>query len=134
MTPFYGWCSPALRLLSHYKEIVCFWPPTFYQLSRNSWNSLDQSRKEERLRWPRSHPVILNSCINLVITKYKLEIKVTIYQTNSIMNLYCELNQSEFSALSSRIIRKLPKICSFCTYVDQMITEQKLMFAPNSIL
>ena len=22
MTPFYGWCSPALRLLSHYKKFL----------------------------------------------------------------------------------------------------------------
>ena len=39
--------------------------------TRNSWYSLNQSRKDERLRWPWSHPVVLNLCINLVITKYK---------------------------------------------------------------
>ena len=28
--------------------------------TRNSWYSLNQSRKDERLRWPWSHPVVLN--------------------------------------------------------------------------
>ena len=42
-------------------------------ITRNSWYSLNQSRKDERLRWPWSHPVVLNLCINLVITKYKLK-------------------------------------------------------------
>ena len=44
------------------------------------------------------------SGINLVITKYELENKVTIYQTHSIMILNCELCQNEFSGLSGRII------------------------------
>ena len=41
--------------------------------TRNSWHSLDQSRKSKRLRWSWSHLVVLNLCINLVITKYKLK-------------------------------------------------------------
>ena len=41
--------------------------------TRNSWYSLDQSRKDKRLRGPWGHPVLLNLCINLVITKYKLK-------------------------------------------------------------
>ena len=41
--------------------------------TRNCCYSLNQSRKDERLRWPWSHPVVLNLCINLVITKYKLK-------------------------------------------------------------
>ena len=40
--------------------------------TRNSWYLLNQSRTGERLRWLWSHPVVLNLCINLVITKYKL--------------------------------------------------------------
>ena len=62
------------------------------RFTRNSWYLLDQSWKDERLRWPWGHPVVLNFCINLVITKYKLKC-----QTNSIMALNCELFQSEFS-------------------------------------
>ena len=41
--------------------------------TRNSWYSLNQNLKNERLRWPWSHLVVLNLCINLVITKYKLK-------------------------------------------------------------
>ena len=44
------------------------------------------------------------------------------------MTLNCELCQSEFSVLSGRIIIKLSKICFLCTYVDQMIIQQRLMF------
>ena len=39
--------------------------------TRNPWYSLNQSRKDQRLRWPWSYPVVLNLCMNLVITKYK---------------------------------------------------------------
>ena len=41
--------------------------------TKNSWYSLNQSRKDQRLRWPWSHPVVLNLCISLVIIKYKLK-------------------------------------------------------------
>ena len=41
--------------------------------TRNSCYSLDQSRKDERLRWLWSHPVVMNLCINLVITRYELK-------------------------------------------------------------
>ena len=64
----------------------CGWGATASRLYRNSWYSLDQSWKDERLRWPWSHPVVLNFCISLVITKYK--IKVTICQTDSYMNIW----------------------------------------------
>ena len=76
---------------------------------RNSWYSLDQSRKDERLRWPWSQPVVFNLCINLVITNYKLKL-----QTDSIIALNCELCQSEFSVLSGRLIIKLSKTCFLC--------------------
>ena len=53
--------------------------------------------------------------------------KVAICQTDSIMTFNCELCQSEFSALSGRIIMKLSKICFLCTYVDKMIIQQGLL-------
>ena len=35
---------------------------TFYhQVPRRSWHSLDWSRRDERLSWPLSHPVVLSS-------------------------------------------------------------------------
>ena len=43
------------------------------------------------------------------------------------MTLNCELCQSDFSVLSSRLIIKLTKICFLCTYINQMIIEQGLM-------
>ena len=44
------------------------------------------------------------------------------------MTLNCKLCQSEFSVLSGRIIIILSKICFLCTYTDQMIIQQRLMF------
>ena len=44
------------------------------------------------------------------------------------MSFNGELCQSEFSVLSGRIIMKLSKIYSLCTYVDKMIIQQRLMF------
>ena len=49
---------------------------------------------------------------------YQIHIKITICQTDSIMNLNCELYQSESSVLSHRLIIKLSKTCVLCTYVD----------------
>ena len=43
------------------------------QVSKNSWYLLDQSWKDESMRWPWIHPVVLNSGINLIIIKYKLK-------------------------------------------------------------
>ena len=57
---------------------------------------------------------------------YQIWIKVTICQTDSIMTLNCELCQSEFSVLSDRpYIINLSKISFLCTYVDQMIIQQR---------
>ena len=71
--------------------------------TRNYWYSLNLSQKNEKLRWPWSHPVVLNLSINLVITKYELKsqyIKVT--------QLWpCELFQSDFSVLSGRLIKNM---------------------------
>ena len=44
------------------------------------------------------------------------------------MTFKCELLQSEYSVLSGRIITKLSKVCFLCTYVDQMIIQQRFMF------
>ena len=63
-------------------------------------------------------------CINLYY--YQIRVKATICQTDSIMTLNCELCQRVFSVLSSSFIIKLPKICFLCTYVDQMIIQQRL--------
>ena len=41
------------------------------------------------------------------------------------MNLNCELCQSGFSVLSDRFIIKFSKFCFDCTYVDQMIIQQR---------
>ena len=48
--PFYGWGSTAPRLQSPFEEVV----------PRNSWYSFYRPRKDERLSWPWSHPVVLN--------------------------------------------------------------------------
>ena len=79
----------GVQLPQGYTELLWGYSLLF---TRNSWYSLDQYWKDERLRRPWSHPVVLNFYINLVITKYKLKC-----QTDSIMTLNCELFQSEFS-------------------------------------
>ena len=59
---------------------------------------------------------------------YQIQIKVTIRQTDSIMTFNFELCESQFSVLSGRFTIKLSKICFLCTYLDQIIIQQKLMF------
>ena len=83
--------------------------------TRNSWYSLNQSQRDERLRWPWCHPVVLNLCINLVITKYKLKpqyVKLT---------WLWPLTVNCFKVSSQFYLAGLSKICFLCTYVDQMI-------------
>ena len=46
-------------------------------------------------------------------------------QTDSIMTHNWELCQSGFSVLPGRLIIKLSKSCLLCTYVDQMIIQQR---------
>ena len=44
------------------------------------------------------------------------------------MTLNCKLRQKEFPVIHGRIFIKLSKICFLCTYVDQLIIQQRLMF------
>ena len=83
----------------------------------NSWYLLDQSWKDERLRWPWSHPVVLNLCISLVITKYKLK-----SQYVKLTQLW-PLTVNCFKVSSQSYLAGLSKICFLCTYVDQMIIQ-----------
>ena len=59
MATFYGWGSAVSRLHSHYEETVSFLRFSF-QISRSSWYSIDCPRKDEKLSWPCSHPVVSN--------------------------------------------------------------------------
>ena len=86
-----------------------------------SWYSLDQYRKGERLRCPWSHPVVLNLCINLVITKYKLKSELKLTQS-------WPVTANCFKVSSQSCLADLSKICFLCTYVDQMIIQQRLLF------
>ena len=60
---------------------ICSSPPPLTHLEKSPPSRLlthqifllNQSRKDKKLRWPWSDPVVLNLCINLVITKYKLK-------------------------------------------------------------
>ena len=85
--------------------------------TRNSWYSLNQSRKNERLRWPWSHLVVLNLFINLVITKYNLK-----SQYVKLTQLW-PLTVNCFKVTSQSYLAGLSKICFLCTYVDQMIIQ-----------
>ena len=44
------------------------------------------------------------------------------------MTLNCELCQNEFSVSSGRLVIKFPKIRYLCTYVDQVIIQQRFKF------
>ena len=84
--------------------------------TRNSWYSLDQYRKDERLRWPWSHSVVLNLCMNLVITKNKFESQF------KLTHLW-PLTVNCLKVSSQSYLAGLSKICFLCTYVDQMIIQ-----------
>ena len=72
------------------------------------WYSLDQYQKDERLRWPWSHPLVLNLSINLVISKYKLKSQFKLTQLwPFILNCFKVSSQSYLAGLS--------KICFLCT-------------------
>ena len=62
--------TPGVQLSQGYTEPL--WGDSLL-FTRNSWYSLNQSWTDERLRWPWIHLVVLNFCINLVITRYKLK-------------------------------------------------------------
>ena len=55
---------------------------------------------------------------------YQIWVKVITCQTDSVLTLSCQLYQSGFSVLSVKLIIK-SKICFLCTYVNQMIIEQR---------
>ena len=92
-----------------YKTLCAIYAPPWGDsllFTRNSWSSLNQSQKDERLRWPWSHPVVLNLCINLVITKYKLKPQyVKLTQLWPLTVNY--FKKSEFSVLSGRLIKNM---------------------------
>ena len=85
--------------------------------TRNSWYSSDQSPKDERLRWSWSHPVVLNLCINLVITKYNLKSEYV-----RLTQLW-PLTVNWFKVSSQFYLADLSKIYFLCTYVNQMIIQ-----------
>ena len=56
MTHFYRCGSTVSRLQSNYEESVNF----YHSIPRSSWYSFNRPRKDERLNWTRSQPVVLN--------------------------------------------------------------------------
>ena len=56
MAPFYGWGSAASGLQPLQGCSLLF----YHSVSRNSWYSFYQPRKDEMLSQPWSHPVVLN--------------------------------------------------------------------------
>ena len=117
-TPIYKTLWPlfvvGVQLLQGYTEPL--WGDSLL-FTRNSWYSLNQSRKDERLRWPWSHPVVLNLCINLVLTKYKLKPQYVKLTPLWPLTVNC------FKVSSQSYLAGLSKIFFLCTYVDQMIIQ-----------
>ena len=56
MVSFHRWGSTVSWLQSHYEETVSFLP----LISKDSWYSIDRPRKDKRLSWHWSNPVVLN--------------------------------------------------------------------------
>ena len=65
--------------------------------------------------------MVLNFCINLVITKYKLKSQFKETQ-------FWPLTVKCFEASSQSYLAGLSKIYFLCTYVDQMIIQLRLLF------
>ena len=121
LASFYGRCSTAWRLHSHYENVY------FLTLSFQKFLVLIKSSSEG---WKDEITMKPSSGFELVYqpSYCQIWIKVAICQSDSIMTFNCELCQSEYSVFSGRIIIKLSRICFFCTYVDQMIIQQRLIF------
>ena len=106
--------ADGVHLLQGYTEPL--WGDSLL-FTRYSWYSLNQSLKDEWLRWPWSHPVVLSLCINLVIAKYKLK-----SQYVKLTQLW-PLTVNCFKVSSQSYLAGLSKICFLCIYVDQMIIQ-----------
>ena len=95
--------------------------------TRNSWYSLDQYGKDERLRWPWSYLVVLSLCINLVITKYKLKSQFKQTQLWPLtMNCFKVNSQSYLAGLS-----KIYFLCTYCRtndYATEVIALLQIQF------
>ena len=115
MPPFCGW----VQLPQGYTEPL--WGDSLL-FNRNLSYSLDQSQKDEKLRWPWSHPVVLNFCINLVITKYKLKPQYIKRTRLWPLTVNC------FKVSSQFYLADLSKICFLCTYVDKTTIQKRLVF------
>ena len=88
---------------------------------------------DERLEWSWSHPVVLHSCINLVTMKYKLKSQYVKLNQLWPLTVNCPKVSCQ-SHPSGRLIIKFWKICFLCTYVNQMIIQQRFdVFASNSV-
>ena len=85
--------------------------------TRNFLYSLDQYRKDERLRWPWSNPVVFNLCINLVIFKYKLMSQFKLTQL-------WPLTGNCFKVSSQSYLSGLSRICFLRT--DQFVSQLHL--------
>ena len=95
-------CNCLKAIQSHYEETVYFLPdiPGIYPLS--------QSRKDERLRWPWNHPVVLNLCINLVITKSEIKSKYVKLTQLWPLTVKCfQVLVQVFSVISGKLIKDM---------------------------
>ena len=101
MGAFCGWDTTASRL---YRATM--WSQfSFYQKFLVLISSVSEGWKAE-MTW--SHPVVLNLCINLVITKYKLKSQFKLTQL-------WPLTVNCFKVSSQSYLAGLSKICFLCT-------------------
>ena len=127
MVPFYGWASTASRLQSQYEETVYFLPISsqkFLVLIR----STSGGRKAER---PWSHPVVLNSYINLVIMKYKLKSHVKLTQLWPLTVKCDEVSSQSIWQAYHKIVKNLFTM-HICRPNDYLVEISCL--TPNSVL
>ena len=141
--PSPGRTIPPSKISNFSRTPYCFWKTSTYKIlwplfvdgvqlpqryivllrgdsllfSRNSWYLLNQSRKDERLRWPWNHPVVLNLSINLVIAKDKSKSEYVKLTQLWPLTVIC------FKVSPQSYLAGLSKICFLYTYVDQMIIQ-----------
>ena len=102
--------------------------------TRNFLYSLDQYRKDERLRWPWGNPVVFSLCINLVIFKYKLMSQFKLTQLWPLIgNCFKVSSQSYLSGLSKTCFLRTDQFCvttssSFWTLLKMYTWGQKDSF------
>ena len=130
MALFYGWGSTALRLQSHFEEVVYFLPPS----PRKSWFSFHQPQKDKRLCRPWSQPVVLNMVpldwefsafnFNFLATHSKIHFLLSIFlffDLNITSSVWLALSENLFALNHSTMFLRLWFILWLISFSELLI-------------